>query len=380
MLGSGCGDAGRDKAMTKNPGPARTTAGSPETAPRPGQLAASESAAAENRSAASKSELPERPIVYPALQLAAVMDFRKFPALKGSERLSRRNPARLEMKVNSKVSEAAGFYVSQLESMGWKVDEAAGKKTVNDSEAVVFFTKDGHIISLMGFPTDEKKPECMMMLIFHGNLDARTLPRSDGAKMVYGSPTQTIYTANKDLGAEADWITKSLAAQGWQRYVQGKRAQSASDQNRTIDFRKQGYALKAFLTKAPAQGNQTSVQYGVHAIGHELPAPADATEVEFDDDAWTMCCEVPCPMDKGVAFYREAMPAAGYKALSGEAPQERYVNLRFGTEAGDVICVQVAKKDEKTCKVDMFGTPAEVMEKIRQEEKKAIEKARKAKP
>src|SRR5262249_4037264 len=155
-----------------------------------------------------------------------------------------------------------------LAAMGWTIDERAGKKTINDSEALAFLTKNGHVISLAMFPTDVKKPACRVMLRFHGNLDAQTLPRSEGAKVLYGRPTQPIYTTTNPVAAEAEWIVTTLSAQGWQRYVRARGAEAKSDQQKVFDFRKQGYALHVFMGTAPALGNQTSVQYSAHVLAH----------------------------------------------------------------------------------------------------------------
>jgi hypothetical protein len=162
-----------------------------------------------------------------------------------------------------------------------------------------------------------------------------------------------------------------LAEQGWQRYVRAKTSGGKSDQQKSFNFRKQGYALSVFVSTAPALENKTSVHSSVHALAHELPAPPDAIGVEFNDEAWTLRCEIPSTMDAGVAFYRQAMPAAGYRVLPGESRQDKSAILRFGTEAGDVVVVEVAKKDDRTCKIQIDGVSAEFMKKLREEEEKA---------
>jgi hypothetical protein len=370
ILGFGCSDALDKNATLTNlqaiPAAKSSVTGGTENAQPPRQVA--KQGAAPNQDGTREPTTPERPTVYSALELAKIIDFTKLPAPKGATRAGHKLSSRLEMRVLAKVPEAAAFYLDQLAATGWAVDETAGKKTINESEATAFLTKNGHVISLAMFPTDVKKPECMVMLKFHGNLDARTLPRSEGAKLLHESPTRTIYTTTKPVAAEAEWIAKTLSAQGWQRYVRAKAAKAESDQRAVLDFRKRGYAMHVFMATASAQGNRTSVHYTALALAHELPAPPDATDVEFDDDAWTLQCDMPRPMDAGVAFYRQAMPAAGYRELPGEKPQDRYVNLRFGTDAGDVVAVQVAKKDDWTCTIQIYGVSAAMMERLRKEE------------
>jgi hypothetical protein len=388
ILGAGCNDdsdkSSAPAVQAAQPATRSATEGTENARPReqiakqvatgteddhPREIAKQDAAAA-NQDAGQAT--PERPVIYSALELAKIIDFTTLPVPEGATRADRTLSSKLQMMVQATVTEAVSFYLDELSAMGWKAD---GNKT-NVSEGFVFLTKDGHVVSLSVFPTDEKKPECRVNMTFCGNLDTRTLPRSDGSKLLHGSQTHTIYTTPYEVVAEAEWISKTLSAQGWQRYIRAKASKSKSDKLRMFNLRKQGYTLSVFVSTAPAEGNQTSVQYGVSALGHELPAPDDAVGVEFDDTAWTLDCELPRPMEAGVDFYRQAMPAAGYKALRGEQPQATYVNLRFGTEAGDVVNVQVAKKDDKTSKISIFGISAATMEKLRKEEEKRTKAAR----
>jgi hypothetical protein len=363
ILANGCGDASKQKSTSSN---TQAPADAKTAGDHPSGPSAKDGATASDGNRDQKTPLP--PTVYSALELAKIVDFTKLKTPKDATRAGCTLSCSLEMNVPSKVPEAAAFYIDQLKALGWKVDDSA--KTINNSEAAVRLTKNGHVIFLGAFPMDEKKPESMVSLYFHGNFDTQTLPRSEGAKLLYGSQSQTIFTTPNKVPAEAEWIEKTLKGQGWQRYIRAKASELKSDEEKHMDFRKQGYALNVFVSKASDPGYAASVQYGVHAIAHELPAPLDATDVEFDDAAWTLHCELPTTMEAGVAFYRQAMAAAGYKELSGEKPQEKYINLRFGTEAGDVIPVQVAKKDDKTCKISIYGVSAEMMEKIRKEDEK----------
>jgi hypothetical protein len=378
FLASGCGDASATKAApgsqdsgatAKNSAPARKEIDHPQ-----GQN--KKLGAVANQNGSSDPSTPEHPTIYSSLELAKIVDFTKLPKPEGATPLSRNLFSRLEMKVPSKVPQAAAFYLDKLTALGWTIDESPGQKTINDSEAVATLTKNGHVITVSGFPNDIKKPECMMMLVFYGNLDAQTLPKSNGAKLLYGNQTQLIYTTATKVSDEAEWVTKTLSGQGWRPYVRANTSVAKSDDLRILDFIKQGYSVDVMINQAPAQNNQTAVHYSVHALGHELPAPPNASGIEFDDEAWTLNCEMSSPIDAGVAFYQQAMIAAGYKALPGEQPQDKYVNMRFGTEPGDVVLVQVAKKDDKTSKISIHGISAAVMEEIRKEDKKKVKEAR----
>jgi hypothetical protein len=315
------------------------------------------------------------PTIFPALQLAKILDLTKLPVPQGAE-VRGNNPAHLEGKATGKVPDLASFYLDKLAALGWKPGDGPGEKEITDEYAQASLHRGGHITSLSIIQTNKDKLECLLQLHFRGNLDARTLPRSDGAKLLHGSQMLVMYTAMKPVPAEADWVAQTLAKEGWQRYEPFESRSAPPADLRTLNLRKQGYTLRVFINKAPAQNNQTSVHYSVSALGHELPAPPDATRVRFDDKDWRMECEVPASMDTVTQFYRTAMPAAGYKDLPGEAPQDKYVTPRFGAEGGDVVLVQVQKKGDKNSSVSAFGVSAAMLEKMRKDDEKRSGKSR----
>src|SRR4029077_6367091 len=71
----------------------------------------------------------------------------------------------------------------------------------------------------------------------------------------------------------------------------------------------------------PGKENASAVEYMIGAIGHQLPAPPDATDVEFDDAMCLMRCNVPRDIDPVAKYYHDAMTALGFEVgrlLSGE--------------------------------------------------------------
>ena len=193
----------------------------------------------------------------------------------------------------------------------------------------------------------------------------------------FGRQTTSHYYSANSVAEEADWLEKSLAADGWQKFERFASSASAIGNFRMWDLRKHGYALDVYISSAPAQGNKTSVQYSVTALGHELPSPPEATNVKFEDDAWKMRCEAPGDVKTVGEFYQKAMPAAGYKPLPSEEPRDSYWNLRFGTETDDIVLVQVSSKDGKTVKVNMAGLSPELLAEMkRQDEIKAANLAK----
>jgi hypothetical protein len=166
------------------------------------------------------------------------------------------------------------------------------------------------------------------------------------------------------------WATKTLGADGWQKFTSSDTPMEETDLNRTLEFRKQGYALAIYTGIHPVE-KKTFFQYMVSALSHELPTPPEATKVVFKDERWQLSCETPGDWPAAAEFYEKAMPALGCKPLPGEDPKPTYRNLRFGTEAGDVILVQVSSKDKQTTQIHIDGVSAAMVDAIK---KKADQK------
>src|SRR5262249_47629554 len=202
-----------------------------------------------------------------------------------------------------------------------------------------------------------KGPRTLVDMQFHGNLDARDLPSPTANKVLSASQTVSSYLTDNTVADTLSWALKTLTAQGWQEFTRFGEPVEETDAHRTLTVRKQGYALTIYLGTHPVE-KKTYFQYTVTALSHELPTPAEANKVQFDDAKWQLSCELPGDWKPAAEYYQKAMPALGYKPLPGEAPQPTYWNLHFGTDAGDLITVQVLSKDKQVTQVHMKGIPA----------------------
>jgi hypothetical protein len=301
-----------------------------------------------------------KPVTYSAAELARVIDFSKLPKMPGTK-TGRGGTAHLSAQVPAKVPEVAAFYFDAFAKLGWKSNAAPDEQTPRGDYASGTLLKDGYAVSLAIFKAGEPDTSSLDF-IAHGNLDTSKLPRIAGAKQPYESQVSTIYFTATKVPAAAEQVLKALVADGWQPYDRlnaGKAA--ASDEQRFLKLRKRGYALDVMIVVAPAQHNETSVQYNVTALSHELPTPPEAADVEFDDNRCELKCSVPGDFRSAAEFYRKTMPEIGYKPLASEDPRETYWNLRFGAENGDVVVVQAASKDGTTTKILITGVPAAVV-------------------
>ena len=108
------------------------------------------------------------------------------------------------------------------------------------------------------------------------------------------------------------------------------------------------------------------MQYQVRTLAHELPAPADATQVEYDDDRSILNCEIPGNLDVADAYYLKTMPALGYTAMKHDEPKEKSRVLRFETADKGIYLISLRNDDQKATKVEFIYYSPELLAKMRE--------------
>lgn len=329
-------------------GNAPQTAGATSTSSQSPAAAATQSAT----DPAAKSAVlapASKDVTYSAAELTKVMDFATLPRMPGTK-VGTAGAAHFSAKVPAKVPEVAAFYFDVFAKLGWTSANPNDQSPSADNASAIL-AKDGYSVSLTIYKAGEPDTSSIDFVAL-GNFDTRKLPRLKGAEKPYESPISTIYFASTKVPAAADELLMLLSADGWQVYdrVEGGTA-AANDEMRIFKLRKRGYSLDVDVSVAPAENNQTSVEYAVRALTHELPTPPHATNVQFDDDRGELKCIAPGDFKSAIEFYRREMSELGYKPLPGEKPGENDGNLRFAGPRGDEIVVQVEKSSERTVKV-----------------------------
>ena len=92
------------------------------------------------------------------------------------------------------------------------------------------------------------------------------------------------------------------------------------------------------VSKSPANG-KTAVQYNVKTLAHDFPAPADAKQVEIQDERWILVCEVPRVVAATAEFYRNAMAEVGFASPPRETTSNQAVTLSFEADNHDLVLV-----------------------------------------
>lgn len=306
-----------------------------------------------------------------ASELAKVIDLSRIPAPQGA-RFGDRNAAELNVYVPLKVVPATEFYLRELEKLGYTPSKEPALTTIQNDYSSVTLVKGGYSLFLSATPSEEG--QSLVSLIRYGNYDARRLPQSEGAKQGYGSPTLMHYVAKGSVAEECDFVMKALAKEGWQQYFQPNTSYTEDPKQRSMMFRNKGYRLNVSVGEAPAQQNKTMVQYQLYTLANELPAPAEAKNVEFDDEENVLTCIIPGDIEVADKFYRKAMPEVGCKALEHDEPKETTRLQRYETAEKGIYLVTMKNEDQKETKVEFLYYSPELLKKMRESEGKPAEK------
>lgn len=360
---SGSGSATSADKTTDAPQPAAASVTSGTSSAAPGQPAVA------NRPPVKKG-------VVSSAELAAVIDLSQLPALPDSK-FNSQTAAEMNVVVTNTVKTVAEFYLKAFADLGFEPATDPGSLLITDDFAQATLNRDGFFVSLSILKGGE--PGKVMVAAFrHGALDARTLPVSERAKSLYANSTSSMYVARGSVAEEADFVREKLKAAGWQSFAAPHSASPDDPDRQEINVRNQGYRLSVSVSKAPAQDNQTVVQYLVHTIAYELPAPATAVNIEYDDTRRILMCDVPGDLPAVQDFYLEAMPKVGFRPLKHDELKPKRGILRFEPADKGILLIEMATEDHETTRVEFRLYTAEFLAEMDRKAEEA-RKAREAK-
>ena len=302
-----------------------------------------------------------------------VVDLGQLPLLPDTK-LHKKKASQLEASSPASIGATAEHYLAKLAEHGWKIAPGEHSKMITGEYAQATLVKGLGTITLSVTQSGEQG-QTMLSIHDHGTLDAEKLPTGEQMSLIYGGKTTAIRVSKASVAEATENVARALAADGWQEFTTGDHDRLANAEMADLDFRRGRNHVSVYVCVAPAQNNQTSVQFGVHAIDHELPAPPTATEIKFDDDRWDLTFHSPQPMAELADFYRQAMPAAGYQAFVEDEPTDKQMLLRYKTAAGDILMVVLNPGQDGGAKSHLYGVPAELLRKWDEEREQAEKKA-----
>jgi hypothetical protein len=156
-----------------------------------------------------------------------------------------------------------------------------------------------------------------------GIVDVRTLPRLEGAvedssrtqsySMSYGVPTVVAVTSAA--------TKKLLAADGWVQFLR-----PLDEKSSLLTFKKAQQGLNVHFTQGLGRPDQSVVYYTAERITANLPFPADAADIVFDQHRPYLGCIAPLAFDATLDFFRKEMAAIGWKPLTATDAAARWPN------------------------------------------------------
>jgi hypothetical protein len=306
--------------------------------------------------------------------LVKVLDLGRLASPDGSS-VCDQSATRLQITVPLAATAAARFYLEKLDALGWNPAGPNAAESITDAFAQVALEKDGYTLLLSAMPS---KPNQSGVTIEHvGNFDTRALPKIDGAEEQYSSRSNTLYFAPARVDDAASAIRRLLVTAGWQEYepafTQSAKRADASD----MLFRKRAYSVSVSVSKSPANA-KTAVQYNVKTLAHDFPAPADAKQVQIQDERWILLCEVPRVVAATAEFYRKAMAEVGFASPPRETTSNKAVTLSFEADNHDLVLVSLQPASEQSTKVKLEGLTAAFREQLRKAQAETAENSRAA--
>lgn len=207
-----------------------------------------------------------------------------------------------------KLSAAYAALKPLLVKAGWQLATGPGSEQVTDEYGQATFTREGCALSL-GLAPDEDQTRVTLMNL--GPIDTQTLPVAAGAKSLYASRITSMWVSPAPVAEVARECRQVLGKAGWQAYVPANSAQAEDPDMAMMSFRRGAAVVSVYISKAPAQGGKTSIQYSAQLLNSELPWPADVAQAEFSDEPTVLHARTKLSFDEALAFYRDELKAQG---------------------------------------------------------------------
>jgi hypothetical protein len=302
-------------------------------------------------------------------EAAKVIDLRTLAVAPGAEPTRSQTLANLSYRAKGNAKALYEFHRDQLAKAGWK---ELPMPYVTDQSASAVYQKAGYLVSLSTSAFTENEP-ADVTLRNHGNVALSKLPRPAGAKPLFENELSVMLISDKSPEAAAKEVKDLLAGKGWETYGDAGGIQ--------YFFKQKGALLNVMVNPAPAQDNKTSVMYSAEQMSVDLPAPREATRIQYADITTTLSVDTPQSEEEMLKFYREKLAAMGWKATTENPIKDNFESfLIFRNGAQDLLELKSRKVDDFQRADVKYRTKAQVDEEERLfKEAQAKKEAEKAK-
>lgn len=300
-----------------------------------------------------------------------VLDLRQLSLPPMAEPSGDRQLSSMTYNTSENPKTAYKFHQDQLVKAGWK--ELPGT-SMDAAYAAGSFQKSGYTLSITTTMISEGKT--MVALNNHGNVELSSLPVVKGAESVFANAITAIYSTKEPVEKVTAATKELLTKAGWTSYGEN----NLGDDQKIFNLKKNAILLTVMISVAPAQNNQTSIMMNVSLMPADLPAPADAKELQFTPMFKTLSLQTAMDYETVGKFYQTELGKKGWKSTAPEVsvsdddfgrPQGLMV---FRNTAEDMITLDLKKIEDVTDVTVKHQTKAEWKE----EEERAKEAIRNA--
>lgn len=263
------------------------------------------------------------------------------------------------------------FHQDQLVKAGWK--ELPGT-SLDAAYASGTFQKSGYTLSISTTMIGEG--QTMVALTNHGNIEPGKLPVPKGAESVFANPVTAIYSINRPVDKVEPETRELLKKAGWAEYG----TNDLGDEQKVFNMKKNAVLLNIMVSVSPVEKDNTSIMMTPSLMPADLPAPAEAKELQFTPMYKTLTFQTSMNYEATAKFYQTELAKSGWKSTKpevseGEDDFGRSVGLMvFRNPAEDMITMDLKKIEDVTDVTLKHQTKAEWKE----EEERAKEAVKNA--
>lgn len=288
-------------------------------------------------------------------QAKAVLDLREFPQMpQATDAYAEVGLLRYESPAD--VASAEMFHVKHLGERSWEEDTEENSRHLDEQSAYLTFEHEGYSLILSVERLPDKEGWVQIMLRNQGNVDTSRLPQFPDAEVLLGGQATTVYVTPAKVAEVAEFTQAELSVLGWQPYKPPIALTASDTDNVSLFFKQNGISLAAYLGVAPDQDGKTTVQYDTSVLNNELPAPPDATAIEYDDLLPHLKFQTSLDFDKVAAFYRKSAEGLGWTAKDELTDsREDSTTLFFEGDESTLYLLQLTKVEGDKTQVTFEG-------------------------
>ena len=309
-------------------------------------------------------------------QAVKVIDMRTVKLPEGAVTAAGRQVASVTYEIQSDPKLSYQRQQQELIKAGWK--ELPGS-LVEAAYGNGMFQKSGFVILLSTSESGQPDQPGMsrVSLSNFGNVRPASLPVVKSAKSSFANEATAMYFTEAKPEEVVEATAKLMTAAGWEPYgTSGSLPDFLS-----MNFKRNAVQAQASVGISPAQQGKTSIMYATQLLSVDLPAPANAADVQYVDMLKTLRFTSSDDYDGVGKFYQQRLAGQGWTPTTPQLVKstdrfKRPIAMQiFRNVAKDMLTLELSTQDEKTHAVIKHLSDdelAELEKKVRDDEQKLL--------